>query len=72
MNYSTIEGMIRQSTNNPIMDTQLNNYQVLKNGKSMGSFIGTLDQCVKAIRILEKDIDRLLHHSPYTIGKKND
>ena len=51
------------------MDTQLNNYRVLKNGKSMGSFIGTLDQCVKAIRILEASLDRYTQHSPYTIGR---
>ena len=73
MSCSTIEGMIRQSTNNPIMDTQLNNYTVLKGGKPMGSFIGTLNQCVEAIRILESDLDRYAQHSPYTIGKiKND
>ena len=71
MNYSTIEGMIRQSTDNPIMDTQLNNYQVLKNGKAISPSM-TLEKCVQAVRILEKKIDRLLHHSPYTIGKKND
>ena len=52
-----------------IMDTQLANYRVLKNGKSMGSFIGTLDQCVKAIRILEASLDRYTQHSPYTIER---
>ena len=53
------------------MDTQLNNYQVLKNGKGISPAM-TLEKCVQAVRILEKNIDRLLHHSPYTIGKKND
>lgn len=32
MGYSTIEGIIRQSTKNKIMDTQLKNYIILKNG----------------------------------------
>ena len=69
MDCSTIEGMIRQSTKNKIMDTQLKNYQVLKNGKSMGSFIGTLDQCIKAIQLLESGLDRYAQHSPYTVGR---
>jgi hypothetical protein len=51
------------------MDTQLKNYIVLKNGKSMGSFIGTLKQCYEAIRVLEASLDRYKEHSPYTIGK---
>ena len=69
MGYSTIEGMILQSTNNPIMDTQLNNYIVLKNGKKISPAM-TLEKCVQAVRILEQKIDRLLHHSPYTIARK--
>jgi hypothetical protein len=69
MSYSTIEGMVRQSTNNKIMDTQLKNYHVLKHGESMGSFIGTLNQCVEAIRVLEASLDRYVEHSPYTIGR---
>lgn len=71
MSYSTIEGMIRQSTNNPIMDTQLNNYIVLKNGKRI-SPVMTLEQCVQSVQWREKKLDRLTQHSPYTIGKKND
>jgi hypothetical protein len=69
MDCSTIEGMIRQSTKNKIMDTQLKNYEVLKNGKPMGSFIGTLDQCIKAIQLLESGLDRYTQHSPYTVGR---
>ena len=68
MSYSTIEGMIRQSTNNPIMDTQLNNYIVLKRI----SPVMTLEQCVQSVQWREKKLDRLTQHSPYTIGKKND
>jgi len=68
MGYSTIEGMIRQSTNNP-----MKNYIILKNGKSFvddkGIFIGTLDQCIKAIQLLESGLDRHTQHSPYTIGR---
>ena len=52
------------------MDTQLNNYQVLKNGKGISPTM-TLEKCVQAVRILEKNIDRLLNHSPYTIGRKD-
>ena len=50
------------------MDTQLNNYQVLRNGKGVSPAM-TLEKCVQAVRILEQKIDRLLHHSPYTIGR---
>ena len=50
------------------MDTQLNNYQVLRNGKPTG-VTGTLDFIVKAIRNMEKSLDRFTQHSPYTIGK---
>jgi len=50
------------------MDTQLNNYQVLRNGKSISPAM-TLEKCVQAVRILEQKIDRVLHHSPYTIGR---
>lgn len=71
MNYSTIEGMIRQSTNNSIMDTQLNNYIVLRNGKRISPAM-TLEQCVQSVQWREKKLDRLTQHSPYTIGKKND
>ena len=53
------------------MDTQLNNYIVLKNGEKISPAM-TLEKCVQAVRILEQNIDRLLHHSPYTIGKNND
>ena len=50
------------------MDTQLNNYQVLRNGKAVAPAM-TLESCVQAVRILEQKIDRLLHHSPYTITR---
>tara|TARA_Y100000310_G_scaffold168550_1_gene168600 strand:- start:584 stop:778 length:195 start_codon:yes stop_codon:yes gene_type:complete len=53
------------------MDTQLNNYEVLKNGKNMG-YVGTLEEMVKYIRFLESFLDRSKEHSPYTIGRKND
>ena len=53
------------------MDTQLNNYIVLKNGKKISPAM-TLDKCVQSIRILEQRLDRLTQHSPYTIGRKND
>jgi hypothetical protein len=63
MGYSTIEGMIRQSTNNP-----MKNYEVLKNGKSIG-ISGSLSLVVEAIRDLESEMNRLAEHSPYTIGQ---
>ena len=50
------------------MDTQLKNYEVLKNGKNMG-FVGTLEEMVKYIRFLESFLDRSKEHSPYTIGR---
>ncbi len=54
------------------MDTQLNNYQVLKNGKNMG-FVGTLEEMVKYIRFLESFLNEsesgYKEHSPYTIGR---
>ncbi|MBO89032.1 MAG: hypothetical protein CMP14_05880 [Rickettsiales bacterium] len=65
MGYSTIEGMIRQSTNNPVK-----NYEVLKNGKSIG-LEGTLQVVVELIRDLESDLNRATEHSPYTIGQVN-
>ena len=52
------------------MDTQLNNYQVLKNGKSMG-VVGTLEQMVRYVRLLEQGINRHLYGSPYTIGRRD-
>jgi|TARA_R110001583_G_scaffold70887_1_gene200129 hypothetical protein len=63
MGYSTIEGMIRQSTN-----TIMKNYEVLKNGKSIG-ITGSLALVVEAIRDLESEMNRLTEHSPYTIGQ---
>ena len=51
------------------MDSQLNNYIVLKNGKGISSAM-TLEKCVQAVRILEQNIDRLTQHSPYTIARK--
>ena len=50
------------------MDSQLKNYQVLKNGKPTG-VTGTLDFIVKAIQSMEKSLDRFTQHSPYTIAK---
>jgi len=50
------------------MDSQLNNYQVLRNGKVLSPAM-TLEKCVQTIRILEQRLDRLTQHSPYTIGK---
>jgi len=58
---------------NTKMDTQLNNYQVLKNGESMG-VVGTLEEMVRYVRLLEQGINRHLYgspYTPYTIGKKN-
>ena len=52
------------------MDTQLNNYIVLKNGKQISPTM-TLEKCVQSVRLLESRIDRLLNHSPYTIGRKD-
>ena len=51
------------------MDTQLKNYQVLKNGKPLEGSIGTLNQVVAHIRLLETYLNRLKQHSPYTIAK---
>jgi len=68
MNYSTIEGCIRQSTQNKIMDTQNNQYVVLKNGEPM-NIKGTLEQIIRHVRLLEQGLNRHLQHSPYTIGK---
>ena len=53
------------------MDTQLNNYLIYKKGKQLTIAPATLDQCVKAIQILEMNLDRLTQHSPYTIRKNN-
>ena len=63
---SLIEGMIRQSTNNPVK-----NYEVLKNGKSIG-LEGTLQVVIELIRDLESDLNRVTEHSPYTIGLVNE
>jgi hypothetical protein len=51
-------------------DKMVPNYQVLKNGKSMG-VVGTLQEMIRYVRVLEMDIDRLLYHSPYTIGRRD-
>jgi len=69
MSYSTIEGIIRQSTNNKIMDTQLKNYIILKNGNQMDFTPRDLNGAIKIIRQLESHINRLTEHSPYTIGR---
>tara|TARA_B100000035_G_C20910434_1_gene513706 strand:- start:89 stop:313 length:225 start_codon:yes stop_codon:yes gene_type:complete len=70
MNYSIIEGCIRQSTQNKIMDKQIeNNYIILKNGKRTEFKPRSLPQAVQLIRQLEENFDRYNQHSPYTIGK---
>ena len=69
MTYSTIEGIIRQSTKNKIMDTQLKNYIILKNGNQMDFTARDLNGAIKIIRQLESHINRLTEHSPYTIGQ---
>ena len=51
------------------MDTQMNNYQILKNGKPLVGSIGTLNQVISHIRLLEAYIDRMKQHSPYTIAR---
>jgi len=50
------------------MDTQLNNYKVLCDGKAISPAM-TLQSCVQAIRILEQKLDRLTQHSPYSITR---
>ncbi len=72
MNYSTIEGCIRQSTQNKIMNEQIeNNYIILKNGEPTEFKPRSLPQAVQLIRQLESNFDRYNQHSPYTIGKSN-
>jgi len=56
------------------MDSQLNNYVILKHGKALRASDGTkdlytLNAAVEMIKILERNIDRYASHSPYTIGK---
>ena len=56
------------------MDSQLNNYVILKHGKAFVDSNGkkilyTLDYAVQMVKILECNIDRYKSHSPYTIGK---
>jgi hypothetical protein len=52
------------------MDTQLKNYVIYKGSEQYSIAPATLDQCVKAIQILEKSLNRYAEHSPYTIRKK--
>ena len=52
------------------MDTQLNNYIVLKNGKPMGFEPRPIENAIWLIRKLEEGMDRLTQHSPYTIVRK--
>jgi hypothetical protein len=52
------------------MDTQMKNYQILKNGKPLVGSIGTLNQVVAHIRLLESHLNRLKQHSPYTITRR--
>ena len=51
------------------MDSQLNNYIVLKNGVDMQFKPRTLETAVKLIQMLEEGMDRLTQHSPYTITR---
>ena len=51
------------------MDSQLNNYIVLKNGVDMQFKPRTLENAVKLIQMLEEGMDRLTQHSPYTITR---
>jgi len=53
------------------MQTEMKNYEVLKNGKSIG-LEGTLRVVIELIRDLESDMNRLTEHSPYTIGQVED
>ena len=41
---------------------------VAKNGKRMYGSIGTLQEVISLVRLLESSIDRVKQHSPYTIG----
>tara|TARA_Y100000310_G_scaffold262700_1_gene272455 strand:- start:1228 stop:1389 length:162 start_codon:yes stop_codon:yes gene_type:complete len=50
------------------MDTQLNNY-VIFNGKEQWSFPMTLHRAVATIQALERGLNRLTQHSPWTIQK---
>tara|TARA_R100000742_G_C4227752_1_gene49997 strand:- start:155 stop:313 length:159 start_codon:yes stop_codon:yes gene_type:complete len=52
------------------MDTQLNNYIVLKNGKPMDFQPRPINQAIWLIRKLEEGLDRLTQHSPYTIARR--
>ena len=56
------------------MDSQLNNYVILKNGKPFVDSEGkkllyTLNAAVEMVKIMEFGLDRYKNHSPYTIGK---
>ncbi len=51
------------------MDTQLQNYQALKNGVPVPMSKGTLQEVVDWIRVLESGLDRYTQHSPYTIAR---
>ena len=53
------------------MQTEMKNYEVLKNGEPTG-VIGAIELVVHVIRHLEAIIDRSKEHSPYTIGKVED
>ena len=51
------------------MDTQLNNYIILKNGEPMEFKPRPLQNAVWLIQQLESGLDRLTQHSPYTISR---
>ena len=54
------------------MDTQLNNYIILKNGEPMKFKPRPLQNAFWLIRQLESGIDRLTERSPYTISRIKD
>ena len=51
------------------MDTQMNNYIILKNGTPMDFEPRPLQSVVFLIQQLELGLDRLKEHSPYTIAR---
>ena len=55
------------------MDGQFDMYYILKNGKRMEQFSARpLQNIIWLINELEKGLDRLKQHSPYTIGKEEN
>jgi len=55
------------------MEGQFDMYYILKNGKRMEGFSARpLQNIIWLINELEKGLDRLEQHSPYTIGKEEN